>query len=238
VFVKTNEKRETKNNFYKSFILNQIIKTADGSHTIYVPELDEHYHSIYGAIQESEYIFIRNGLDFCKSDPVKIFEVGFGTGLNALLTALRCAEGNRQVFYTSVEKYPLEDSVLKSLNYPCLTGDDGMRIFESIHSSGWESIHNISPNFNIAKIRGDMASLYPDGVYDLIYFDAFGPDKQPEMWTQEIFMKISNITRSGGIFVTYSVKGEVKRNLRSAGFDIKLLPGPPGKRHILRAIKI
>jgi tRNA U34 5-methylaminomethyl-2-thiouridine-forming methyltransferase MnmC len=217
--------------------LNQIISTADGSHTIYVPELDEHYHSVHGAIQESEHIFMKNGFDFCRANPVHIFEVGFGTGLNALLTALRTLENNRQVYYTSIEKYPLKMSFIKSLNYPHILGNASKRIFESIHTSEWGTMKKILTNFNLTKISADIKSINLEGEYDLIYFDAFGPDKQPEMWTPEIFKKISHITRPGGVIITYSVKGLVKRNLRSSGFEVRLLPGPPGKRQILQAIK-
>lgn len=215
----------------------KIIQTADGSHTIYVPELDEHYHSIHGAIQESEHIFLKAGFDFCKSDPVHIFEVGFGTGLNALVTALRSIKVNRQVLYTSIEKYPIEESIAENLNYPMLLGDTARKIFKSLHSAEWGSMKKILTTFHLTKIVGDLTSINMEGEYDLIYFDAFGPDKQPDIWKPEIFRKISHITRSGGIFVTYSVKGEVKRNLIASGFSVMLLPGPPGKRHILRAIK-
>jgi tRNA U34 5-methylaminomethyl-2-thiouridine-forming methyltransferase MnmC len=217
--------------------LNQIITTTDGSHTLYVPELDEHYHSVHGAIQESEHVFVKAGYDYCQADPVYIFEVGFGTGLNAFLTALRCLQGKREVFYTAVEKYPLGENIIEKLNYPQLAGDEGKDIFKSVHASEWGVMTEVSPKFNLNKIYGDLTNLTPGGQYDLIYFDAFGPDKQPGMWTPEIFKKISDVVKPGGILVTYSVKGEVKRNLRSAGFNVKLLPGPPGKRQILRAIK-
>ncbi|MCX6329472.1 MAG: tRNA (5-methylaminomethyl-2-thiouridine)(34)-methyltransferase MnmD [Bacteroidia bacterium] len=218
--------------------MNKLIATADGSHTIYVPELNEHYHSIHGAIQESEYVYLKNGFDFCSSDPVHIFEVGFGTGLNALLTAMRCINGKREVFYTSIEKYPLEENVLGLLNYCQFTGKESKKIFDSISSSLWGEMKHICKNFNLKKIKGDIITDELSGSFDLIYFDAFGPDKQPEMWTSAIFAKINNITKTNGILVTYSAKGDVKRILRSSGFDVNLLPGPPVKRHIIRAIKI
>jgi tRNA U34 5-methylaminomethyl-2-thiouridine-forming methyltransferase MnmC len=217
--------------------LNQIILTSDGSHTIYVPTLNEHYHSIHGAVQESTFIYIKNGFDYCKSDPLNIFEVGFGTGLNALLTALRSITGLREVNYTTVEKYPVSHQILSSLNHPDFTGKEGKKIFDSIHSSPWDNKINICKNFNLTKIMGDLTELSPSGIYDLIYFDAFGPDKQPELWTPVIFSKIASITAKEGVFVTYSAKGEVKRNLKSCGFDVNILPGPPGKRHIIRGVK-
>jgi tRNA U34 5-methylaminomethyl-2-thiouridine-forming methyltransferase MnmC len=218
--------------------LNNLVTTSDGSHTIYVPELDEHYHSVHGAAQESEYIFIRNGFDFCRSDPVNIFEVGFGTGLNALLTAARSLNIEREVFYTSIEKYPLEDKIIRSLNHHLYAGSEGIEIFDRIHSADWGAISNICPNFNLLKIRGDLTTDDLSGNYDLIYFDAFGPDKQPEMWTTNIFGRISGITKSDGILVTYSAKGEVRRILKTCGFRVTVIPGPPGKREIIRAIKI
>ena len=218
--------------------MNHIIKTSDGSHTIYVPELNEHYHSIHGAVQESTFIFINNGFDFCKAEPMSIFEVGFGTGLNALLTAIKSIVGTREVYYTSIEKYPVAENIVNSLNHHHFTGANGKEIFNSIHSSSWNKSVKICKNFTLKKIKGDLTVKMPSGRYDLIYFDAFGPDKQPEMWTREMFEGIASITNKNGVFVTYSVKGEVKRNLKASGFDVALLPGPPGKRQILRAIKI
>ena len=218
--------------------MHRLVTTSDGSHTIYVPELDEHYHSVHGAVQESEYIFIKNGLDLCRSDPVNIFEVGFGTGLNALLTATRSINGEREIFYTSIEKYPLDDIIIRSLNHHLYAGREGREVFDKIHSAGWGVMNNICRNFNLLKIRGDLTTDALSGNYDLVYFDAFGPNKQPEMWTTNIFVRISGITKSDGILVTYSAKGEVKRNLKACGFTVTLIPGPPGKREIIRAIKI
>ena len=218
--------------------MNQIITTSDGSHTIFVPELDEHYHSVHGAVQESNYIFIENGFNFCTADPVNIFEVGFGTGLNALLTAIKCREGNRLVNYTSIEKYPLEQNIISSINHAKFAGEAGLEIYNLIHSSVWNESVNICKNFNLKKINADFTSVIPAGKFDLIYFDAFGPDKQPEMWSKEMFEVIASVTNNNGVFITYSAKGEVKRNLKACGFDVTLLPGPPGKRQIIKAIKI
>jgi len=218
--------------------MNQIIKTSDGSDTIFVPELNEHYHSIHGAVQESSYIFIKSGFDFCKTDPLNIFEVGFGTGLNALLTAIKCMEGDREVNYTSIEKYPIDEITVKTLNHYQFAGESGKEIYNSIHSAKWNERVRICRKFNLMKISGDLTSDVIKGNYDLIYFDAFGPDKQPEMWTKEIFAALAGLTNKNGILVTYSAKGEVKRNLRACGFEVTLLPGPPGKRQIIRAVKI
>ena len=216
----------------------KLIETSDGSHTIYVPAMEEHYHSIHGAVQESSFIFTGNGFGACDADPVFILEVGFGTGLNALLTAIKAMEGTRQVFYTSLEKYPLEKELIGSLNYHLFAGKDGKVIFDNIHNSEWNKMVKITLNFNLMKIKTDLTIKKPEGLYNLIYFDAFGPDKQPEMWTPEIFSSISAVTRKNGILVTYSAKGEVKRNLKANGFEVSLLPGPPGKRQMIRAVKI
>jgi len=218
--------------------LNKIVTTGDGSHTIYVPEINEHYHSIHGAVQESEFIFIKNGLDLCNTDPVCIFEVGFGTGLNALLTSVKAFGQRRSVFYTAIEKDPLDKNTISLLNHHNFAGENGKEIFERIHGAGWGVMSRISPYFSIHKIKGDMLTEKITGNYDLIYFDAFGPDKQPGIWAREILAKISEATVKGGIFVTYSSKGEVKRNLNACGFKVNVTEGPPGKRHIIRAIKI
>jgi len=219
-------------NFYRN-----IVTTADGSHTIYVPEMDDHYHSVYGAIQESGHVFIKNGFDVCNADPLNIFEAGFGTGLNALLTAIRNMNGNKKVFYTAYEKYPVDETIVNSLNYPGFFGSEGKETFNLIQSCRWGQMNRISRNFSLKKVKGDLVTDIIQGRYGLIYFDAFGPDKQPEMWTADIFRKIGEATEKDGIFVTYSSKGEVKRNLRACGFRVTILPGPPGKRHIIRAVK-
>lgn len=218
--------------------LNQIVNTEDGSHTIYVPELNEHYHSVHGAVQESTHIFLNNGFEACKADPVYILEIGFGTGLNALLTAIRCMSGNRKVYYTTIENHPLKVEITGSLNYFEYAGENGEEIFHLIHAVPWNQREIICENFYIEKIENDFTKIHLSGKYDLIYFDAFGPDKQPEMWTKEMFSGIASVTNKDGILVTYSAKGEVKRSLKACGFEVTLLPGPPGKRQMIRAVKI
>jgi tRNA U34 5-methylaminomethyl-2-thiouridine-forming methyltransferase MnmC len=218
--------------------MNQLVNTSDGSHTIYVPELDEHYHSIHGAVQESQFIFIGNGFDFCKADPLSILEIGFGTGLNVLLTVIRNNPATRKVNYTSIEKYPLDQNTIGSLNHFKFAGDSGKEIFHLIHSSPWNTNTQISGNFSLKKIKADFTKDSVSGRYDLIYFDAFGPDKQPEMWTRDLFSRIAEVTNKDGILVTYSAKGEIRRILKACGFEVTLLPGPPGKRQMIRAIKL
>jgi tRNA U34 5-methylaminomethyl-2-thiouridine-forming methyltransferase MnmC len=216
----------------------QLISTADGSHTIYVPELNEHYHSVHGAVQESTHIFLNNGFEACKADPLFILEIGFGTGLNALLTAIRSNSGNRKVYYTTIENHPLGDEITGSLNHYKYAGKKGSEIYHLIHSAPWNQSVMICENFYLEKIEYDFTKIHLNGKYDLIYFDAFGPDKQPEMWTKELFSGIASVTNKNGILVTYSAKGEVKRSLKACGFEVNMLPGPPGKRQMIRAIKI
>lgn len=215
----------------------ELIITADGSHTIFVPELNEHYHSVNGAVQESNHVFIKAGYDFCKADPLRIFEVGFGTGLNALLTASRCLTEKREVIYTTIEKYPIGQDLVYALNYKTFIGENERELFDSIHSAPWGEYIQINEFFCLKKINGDLITHSPAGKHDLIYFDAFGPDKQPSMWSREIFKKVADITDNKGILTTYSAKGEVKRILKENGFVVTLLPGPPGKRQMIRAVK-
>ena len=218
--------------------MNELIITSDGSHTIFVTEIDEHYHSVHGAVQESTFIFIKNGFNFCEADPLSILEIGFGTGLNALLTAVKSMAGTREVNYTSIEKYPIDNKMISSLNHHEFAGENGKEIFHLIHSSPWNTDVKICKNFNLKKIETDFTKEQLSGRYDLIYFDAFGPDKQPEMWTREMFSGISSVSNKNGILITYSAKGEVKRILKACGFDVTLIPGPPGKRQMIRAVKI
>lgn len=215
-----------------------IVTTEDGSHTIFVPELGEHYHSVHGAIQESEYIFIGCGLKTCNADPLNIFEAGFGTGLNAFLTAIEASIQKKRIFYTAVEKYPLSESVTNELNYKELLPAGFAFLFDMIHAARWNNIEKITDYFTLYKTKCDLANYETKERFDLIYFDAFSPDKQPEMWTDEVFAKISEMSIRDCILVTYSAKGSVRRSLMRAGFDVELLPGPPGKRQIIRAVKI
>ena len=211
--------------------------TGDGSHTLYVPALDEHYHSHFGALTESKHIFIDSGLASLNSKKVSILEVGFGTGLNALLTAIHASDNQVTVNYVTLEKNPLDPSLLSRLNYSTMTGTDGLELFEAIHNAPWEKPVTLTPWFTLEKRMMDLTSMSVEGLYDLIYFDAFGPGKQPEMWTREVMQKVTSVTHPGTVFVTYSAKGELKRTLRDLGFDVILLPGPPGKRVMTRAVK-
>jgi tRNA U34 5-methylaminomethyl-2-thiouridine-forming methyltransferase MnmC len=217
----------------------RLILTGDGSHTLFVPSLKEHYHSTFGAIRESSHIFIGAGFNAVTRDdkPVQIFEVGFGTGLNAWLTLLESSKLKLPVHYTAIESDPVERSMIESLNYPELLNQSSPQ-FLDLHEAQWGVEERITEHFFLKKIHGKIQDHeLPGETYDLVYFDAFGPDVQPELWKVEIFRKLFNGMKPGAILVTYSVKGSVKRALKSAGFTLEKLPGPPGKREITRATK-
>lgn len=217
----------------------RIIHTEDGSDTLYVPDLDEFYHSIHGAVDEAMLVYITNGLRFCSKSRVKIFEAGFGTGLNAFLSCIEAIKSGITIDYFAVEKYPLNPDEINKLNYSKIFDIEEFNIFKKIQNAGWEKPIPITRNFSVFKIKADFTQFVfnPDDFFNVVFFDAFAPNKQPELWTEEIFRKIYNNMNINGILTTYSSKGVVKTNLREAGFLVKRLPGPVGKRHVLRAIK-
>ncbi len=217
--------------------MNQLIITSDNSHTIYVPELNEHYHSVHGAVQESDIVFIINGLSALEKTEISILEIGFGTGLNAILTLKYATQKKLKINYTAVEKYPITADFVMLLNYPETVGIEKQQ-FKTIHDCKWNSPIEINPNFILRKLHTDLLEFRPENsVYDLIYFDAFAPEKQPNLWTSTVFKTLYAALMPNGILCTYSAKGTVKQALRSAGFDVTRLAGPPGKRHVLRAKK-
>lgn len=217
----------------------QIIQTSDGSQTLQLPEINETYHSIHGAITESNHVYIERGYLFQSVKNPTVFEVGFGTGLNALLTAISAEQTKRKTHYISIEKFPLEKKITDQLNYGFSISKEAQQLFNKIHACNWGEIIQISEFFSLLKLEADLIEEHLINIpnSDVIYFDAFGPDKQPEMWTPEIFLKIFNITSPDGVFVTYSAKGEVRRQLARCGFSMERLPGPPGKFQMLRGIK-
>lgn len=215
--------------------------TEDGSHTLFVPELNEHYHSTNGAIQEAKHIFIESALNHCSLNEIKILEIGFGTGLNAFMTMLEAEKRNLSINFTTLELNPIPLSKIENLNYPTLINESKKELFFKLHSTEWNQLCPITPNFSICKRLIDFSN--PDNFtttdkFDIIYFDAFGPDKQPEMWQHKTFEKIYSLMNIGGILTTYSAKGVIRRMLQSIGFKVERLPGPPGKREMLRAISI
>ena len=213
-------------------------QTADGSYTLYVPELDEHYHSVKGALTESQHIFIDMGLKHSSITAPHILEIGLGTGLNCVLTLLEAKESQRHVYYTGIERYPLNEEIIRKLNYPSIIGKECENDYFAIHQAPWEEDVCLSPWFTLHKMEGDFTHYSFEQKYDIIYFDAFAPEKQPEMWEQSLFDNLYQVLNEGGILTTYCAKGVVRRMLQTAGFKVERLPGPPGgKREILRATK-
>lgn len=217
----------------------EIIETSDGSQTLHLPEMNEHYHSVNGAITESNYVYIEKGYEFHPAKNPGILEIGFGTGLNVLLTALSAEKTQRQTQYITIEKFPLDKSITDLLKYGSMISEEANILFHKIHHCEWNKTVKISEYFSLLKLETDLTKSDLSGCEncDIIYFDAFGPDKQPEMWTSEIFKKIYDITSTNGLLVTYSAKGEVRRKLAACGFTMEKLPGPPGKFQMLRGIK-
>ena len=209
-----------------------IEQTADGSPTLRHPLSGEAYHSLNGAVTESKHVFIRAGFETCGRNHVRVLEAGFGSGLNALLTLLAAESSGKSVYYTAVELYPVSMRTVAALSY----SQD--RHFVRLHEAEWGVPTTITDNFTLHKIEADLAKIQFDTTFDVVYFDAFAPDCQPELWTTAIFTSIFDALATGGVLVTYSAKGEVKQALRKAGFEVSRLGGAPGKRHMLRAIKI
>ncbi len=215
----------------------RIVPTADGSHTLYSDRHKAHYHSLNGALQESLHIYIRNGYEYLSLNEISILEVGFGTGLNAALTALSAIEMSRKTIYTGIELYPLQDEILTELNYGTILNDEVIEFWKKITAAQWGKEESINESFLLTKLQSDICTINLSNSYNLIYFDAFAPEDQPEVWSYEIFKKLYNATNQNGILVTYCSKGIVKQALRSVGYKVERLAGPQGKRHILRAIK-
>jgi len=216
----------------------EIIITSDGSTTIHIPEWDEQYHSKHGAIQEAYHVFIKHGLNLFENQKINILEIGFGTGLNSFITFIEAQKRDLIVDYVGVEKFPISDEECKQLNYVSeLKSDKDADIFEKMHSSSWNEKHVLSKDFSLTKRNQDFNDIDDKEVFDLIYFDAFGARVQPELWTVTIFQKMFDALKSGGVLVTYSAKGSVRRAMIEVGFKVEKLPGPPGKREMLRAQK-
>lgn len=202
--------------------------------------MDEQYHSLNGAFTESEHVFIKMGyLHQSASEPV-VFEVGFGTGLNCLLTAVWAQKLKRCILYYTVEKYPVEKEWIEKLGYGALISEEADELYRKIHACKWDEKVQISEYFHLVKMQKDITKDKPEieQPANVVFFDAFGPDKQPEMWTPRIFERLNKIMAPQGVFVTYSAKGQVRRDLSAAGFSMERLPGPPGKKEMLRGIKV
>jgi len=212
--------------------------TEDGSHTVFFKDLDEPYHSIHGAIQESWHVFIEQGFLQLRQTSVRILEVGLGTALNLLLTVFSSEEKGTEVYYHAVEKYPLQPDEYNQLNFNKFFQGHGSEWLSVIHDAAWDKEVRITNWFTIFKERSDARAMKPMGIFDLVYFDAFAPDKQPELWSEEVFSMLAHLMNPGAILVTYAAKGSVRRTLQGCGFQVEKVPGPPGKREMIRARRI
>lgn len=222
----------------------KLVTTADGSPSISDGRTGETFHSINGAITESRLVFISNGLEFFKaqtlSQAIAVLEIGFGTGLNAWLSLLKATDWQQQIVYTALEAFPLDISLVEKLIYEqdVETQYDN-KAFMALHLSEWEKPVQLNEFFQLTKIQQDLREFSGEASsFDMIYFDAFSPNVQPELWTEEVFLMLFKSLKSGGVLVTYSAKGMVKTALRAVGFEVHRLPGPAGKRHVIRALKL
>lgn len=222
----------------------QLITTDDGSHTLFVPELNEHYHSTYGAIAESMHVFIQAGFLYAAAgkEEVRLLEVGMGTGLNAMLTFVEAEKNQKKLFYTGIEPFPLPTAMLLNLNYALQNGDKRSALWwKRIHEEvKWNEIHSFSEQYVITKWEGVFEDfpLPLSQKFNLIYFDAFAPSVQPQLWEAMVFERLAEMIDKGGVLVSYSSKGAFRRNLANAGFYVEKIPGPIGKREMVRGIKL
>ena len=203
--------------------------TADGSTTVYSKCFDQHYHSIFGAEKESEVVFINLGLRFAleQFEEIHLLEMGFGTGLNALMTKNFSERQTKKINYTGLEAFPISDEMVKELNFDA----------SQLHALPWGETVEVNKTFSFSKYNTKLQDFQTDQKFNLVFYDAFAPESQPELWTQEVFEKVNSLMRPGGILTTYCSKGYVQRNLKAAGFTVEKHPGPPRKREILRARK-
>jgi len=219
-----------------------IITTADGSKTIQIEEWNEQYHSVHGAIQEAKHVFIKHGLLFFKemhpkTQPIHILEIGFGTGLNACLTLLQSSETQTKIQYVGVEAFPVIAEEINQLNYVEELKTDA-KLFSKLHDTSWETEQDITGDFKLTKQKKEFKNIKDTNTYNIIYFDAFGARVQPELWTETIFQKMYDALQVDGVLVTYAAKGSVRRAMQAVGFKVEKLPGPPGKREMLRGTKL
>lgn len=217
----------------------EIITTSDGSHTLRNRALNETYHSIHGAVQESLHVFIGNGLAYYderhRGEWISILEVGFGTGLNALLSAQHTMHTDIRIRYTTIEPFPLKKEVWSVLNYG--DPDKGGHLYRALHEAAWNQQVPISQEFTILKLDKPLQAVDLDESYDIIYFDAFAPQIQPELWSYTSLQKVVSLLKAGGVFVTYSASGQLKRDLKALGLSVDTLAGPPGKNEMVRGVK-
>lgn len=221
----------------------EAIITDDGSSSLYLPKWNESYHSTHGALQEAYYVFIAMGLSYFAENhpeiqPIKIMEMGFGTGLNSFISLLEAEKNNLKIYYTGLEASPVQPEEIKKLNYVSQLSAEKMEsVFLKMHELPWKKNHGLTTNFQFKKELKFFKELSEKSAFHLVYFDAFGPRAQPELWTEEIFSLVYEAMKKDGVLVTYSAKGSARRAMQAVGFSVERLPGPPGKRHMLRATK-
>ncbi len=218
----------------------KLVSTKDGSQTLYVRSIDETYHSLNGAVSESSHVFISSGFNYLVNqglNTIKLIEIGFGTGLNAFLTLIESIKNKINVEYTALEPNPLDQTIINKLNYGKDMGHNEEDKFAKLHQAPWERRVGITNKFTLIKLKSKLEAFDPGSQkFNLVYFDAFAPGKQPEIWRLENLAKLSSSMENKGVFVTYSAMGKLKRDLRLVGFEVETLPGPPGKREMVRAI--
>jgi tRNA U34 5-methylaminomethyl-2-thiouridine-forming methyltransferase MnmC len=217
----------------------EIKLTEDGSNTLYLSEIDEHYHSTYGAVQESQHVFIGAGFNSFTANELSILEIGFGTGLNCFLTMLASLKSNQKICYTAIEKFPLSEDIWGQMNYNKLLKATDPELFSLLHRAPWNTDTAINSHFSLHKIEADLLNICQVELplADLVYFDAFSPDKQPELWDLSVFKMLYAQMKEESMLVTYCAKGAVRRILQAVGFQVERIPGPPGKREMIRARK-
>lgn len=215
---------------------NKIILTNDGSHSLFNTQVNESYHSKHGAIVEAEHVFIKNGFSTVDKNKLNILEVGFGTGLNTLLTYQKAIQKSIEVNYHAIELHPIDKIYYSKLNFTDLIGVEQENL-QDLHDCKWEKNIQLNPYFTLIKNHTSVEKYNTDIRFDIIYFDAFSPDKQPEIWNKVIFKKMHSFLKDDGFLITYCAKGIVKRTMKSIGFEIIVLDGPPGKRQMTRGNK-
>lgn len=216
----------------------EVVDTGDGSKTIRIIDLEENYHSSHGALQEAMHVFIENGLKAIDKKVINIFEMGFGTGLNAFITGVIASDLGKNVFYQGVEAYPVSKEEIEALGYGDILGSGNKEVYDRIHEIEWEKVSAITDNLKVLKNEAKLQDLkLQDNFFDIIYYDAFGPRTQEEMWSVDLFKKMYDSLNKGAFLVTYCAQGQVKRNMKAVGFEIEKLAGPPGKREMTRAWK-
>lgn len=221
-----------------SMLNRTIITTADGSKTLQIEGWNETYHSKHGAIQEAYHVFIAQGLQCFRNMAINLLEIGFGTGLNALITLLETKKQQLRVDYVGVEAFPVAGAEVDQLAYTTTLAAHHLHpFFTQMHRCPWEEKKIITPEFSLTKQNKDFRTIRDTNRFHLIYFDAFSARVQPELWTEDVFASMYNALQPQGILVTYAAKGSVRRALQQVGFAVERLPGPPGKREMIRATK-